>query len=125
MRSVLVTLAAVAAPVIVSAAVVPLRGDISQATAALGLAVVVSLVAAIGTRVTAAVAAVSAALCFDFFFTRPYGSFSISSTQDIERTRYCWSERLSSGSCRREIASTEDALRRPARISAAFRPSPS
>jgi hypothetical protein len=86
MRALVVTAAAVAAPVAISAAVLPFRGDVPQATVALGLAVVVSLVAAVGTRITAAIAAVSAALCFDFFFTRPYGSFTISSIQDIETT---------------------------------------
>jgi hypothetical protein len=85
-RAVVVTAAAVAAQLAVSALFLPFRGDVPQATVALGLAVVVSLVASIGTRITAAVGAVSAALCFDFFFTRPYGSLTISSIQDIETT---------------------------------------
>jgi hypothetical protein len=84
MRTLLVTIAAVVVPVGVAAGLVPVRGNISAATAALALAIVVSLVAAFGTRVTGVIAAVSAALSFDFFFTRPYGSLSISTAQEIE-----------------------------------------
>ena len=83
-RSLLITGAAVVVPIAVAAALVPFRADIPQATVALGLAVVVSLVAALGTRVTAAIAAIIAAGCFDFFFTKPYGAVSISSAGDIE-----------------------------------------
>ncbi len=75
---------AVVVPIAVSLAVLPFRGNVAPATVALGLAIVVSLVAAIGTRTTAVVAAVSAALCFDILFTKPYGSFSISSAPDVE-----------------------------------------
>ena len=51
------------------------------------MAVAVSLIAALGTRLAAVVAAVAAALSFDFFFTQPYGSLSISSAPEIE-TRF-------------------------------------
>ncbi|MHB8537043.1 MAG: DUF4118 domain-containing protein [Candidatus Dormibacteria bacterium] len=71
------------APVVVTLAIVPIRSDIPNATVALGLAVIVSLLAAMGTRITAAIAAVSAAVCFDVFFTEPYGSLSISRIQDV------------------------------------------
>jgi hypothetical protein len=84
MRPVLLVVGAIAVPVAVSLAVVPFRGNVSAATVALGLAIVVSLVAAVGTRITAIIAAVSAALCFDILFTRPYGSFSISNAADVE-----------------------------------------
>jgi hypothetical protein len=84
MRPVLLVVAAIAVPVAVSLAVVPFRGNVPAATVALGLAIVVSLVAAVGTRMTAVIAAVSAALCFDILFTRPYGSFSISNAADVE-----------------------------------------
>ena len=84
LRPLLVLIAAIAVPVGVAAGLVPFRGNLPPATVALGLAIVVSLVAAIGTRFTACIAAVAAALCFDIFFTKPYGSFSISSAPDIE-----------------------------------------
>jgi hypothetical protein len=75
--------AGVVAPVVVTVGLVPIRSDIPNATVALGLAIVVSLLAAIGTRITAAIAAISAAVCFDVFFTEPYGSLSISRVQDV------------------------------------------
>ena len=86
LRLTLVTAAAVIVPAGVAAALIPLRGDLADATVALGLAIVVSLVAAIGNRATALIAALSAALSFDDFFTKPYGSLTISSAQDIETT---------------------------------------
>jgi K+-sensing histidine kinase KdpD len=81
-----VVVAAVVAPVALTAAILPFREQVPSATVALGLAVLVSLLAAIGTRVTAVIAAVSAALCFDVGFTQPYGSLAISHPQDIETT---------------------------------------
>jgi Domain of unknown function (DUF4118) len=84
LRPLLLVVGAVAVPVAVSVGVVPFRGNVSAATVALGLAIVVSLVAAVGTRVTAVIAAVSAALCFDILFTKPYGSYSISNAADVE-----------------------------------------
>jgi len=86
LRLTVVTAAAVLVPAGVAAALIPLRGDVADATVALGLAIVVSLVAAVGNRLTALIAALSAALAFDDLFTRPYGSLSISSAQDIETT---------------------------------------
>jgi K+-sensing histidine kinase KdpD len=77
---------AAAAPVALAVGLLPLRGQIPSATVALGLAVLVSALAAIGGRMPAAIAAVSAALSFDGFFTRPYGSISISSPGDVETT---------------------------------------
>src|ERR1039457_1985800 len=77
---------AVAAPVALALSLLPLRGQIPSATVALGLAVLVSAVAAIGSRLPAAVAAVSAALSFDGFYTQPYGSVSISNPGDVETT---------------------------------------
>jgi hypothetical protein len=73
-------------PIAVTVGLVPVRNDVPNATVALALAVAVSLLAATGTRLVAAVAAVSAALSFDVSFTRPYGSLSISRAQDIETT---------------------------------------
>jgi len=84
LRPLLLVVGAIAVPVAVSLAIVPFRSNVPAATVALGLAIVVSLVAAVGTRVTAVIAAFSAALCFDILFTEPYGSFSISNAADVE-----------------------------------------
>ena len=85
-RPAAVLVAAVVAPVALTAAILPFRDQVPSATVALALAVLVSLLAAIGTRVTAVIAAVSAALCFDIGFTQPYGSLAIAHPQDIETT---------------------------------------
>ena len=84
LRPLLVPAAAIAVPLAVSAGLLPFRADVSSATEALSLAIAVSLVAAAGTRLAAAVAAVVAAACFDFFFTQPYGSFWISNARELE-----------------------------------------
>jgi hypothetical protein len=81
-----VVVAAVGAPVVLTAALLPFRSQVSTATVALGLAVLVSLLAAIGGRVSALIVAVSAALCLDIGFTQPYGSLAISNPQNIETT---------------------------------------
>src|SRR5580700_10676828 len=83
---IVVLVAAVVAPVALAFALLPFRGQAPDATVALALAVLVSLLAAIGTRITALIAAVSAALCYDVGFTQPYGSLTISHPQDIETT---------------------------------------
>ncbi len=85
-RTVSAVAAAVVAPVALTVAILPFRSQVSTATVALCLAVLVSLLAAVGTRVTAVIAAVSAALCFDIAFTEPFGSLTISHPQDIETT---------------------------------------
>jgi hypothetical protein len=85
-RHLLAVVVAIGAPFGAAAALVALRGDTPNATVALALAVLVSLLAATGTRGTAAVAAVSASLGFDLFHTRPYGSLTITRPQDIETT---------------------------------------
>jgi hypothetical protein len=76
--------AAVVGPPALTAILLPFRSQIPNASVALGLAVLVALLAALGTRVTALVAAVSAAVCFDVGFTQPYGSLTISHPQDVE-----------------------------------------
>jgi Domain of unknown function (DUF4118) len=75
---------AIVVPIAASLAALPFRGNVSAATVALGLAIIVSLIGALGARGTAVVAAVVAALCFDILFTKPYGSFSISNAADVE-----------------------------------------
>jgi hypothetical protein len=75
-----------AAPVAAAVAMVPFRAELPDATVALALAAVVTLVAATTDRGAAAAAGLSAALSFDTFFTLPYGSLTIARTQGIETT---------------------------------------
>ena len=76
-------LAALAAPLAAALLLLPLRGSWSNTNVALLLVVVVVAVAATGTRVAGALAAVSAVVWFDFFFTLPYDRFTIHSSADV------------------------------------------
>ncbi len=67
---------------LVAVALIPLRSHIEQANVALILVVAVVAVAVTGRRVAAALAAVSAAFWFDYFFTVPYYSPRIASGDD-------------------------------------------
>jgi hypothetical protein len=71
-------------PLAVCAALVPFRQSFPNTDAALVLVAAVVAVAANGHRVAGLVAAVSAAVWFDFFLTAPYQRFSITSSEDIE-----------------------------------------
>ncbi|MDT0469376.1 DUF4118 domain-containing protein [Streptomyces gibsoniae] len=82
-RDRLVLAAGLAAPFLVALALVPLRGRLSHTDAALVLVVVVVAVAALGNRVAGVLAALSAAAWFDFFLTRPYETFAITTSTDI------------------------------------------
>lgn len=73
-------------PVVVAAALVPLRDDMINANVALALMAVVVCVAAAFGRSAGAVAAVSSALAYDFFHTRPYLSLRMTSWNDVETT---------------------------------------
>jgi Domain of unknown function (DUF4118) len=75
--------AALAAPPAVAAALLPVRLTWPNTNVALLLVVVVVAVAAIGNRTAGALAAVSAAAWFDFFFTRPFERFTIRSSADL------------------------------------------
>ncbi|WP_329320503.1 DUF4118 domain-containing protein [Streptomyces sp. NBC_01262] len=75
--------AAVVAPLAVAAVLVPFRGSFSNTNAALVLVVVVVAVAAIGNRLAGALAALSAAVWFDFFLTVPYERFTITRSADV------------------------------------------
>lgn len=59
---------------------------ISGTDAALCLVLVVVAVAAGGDRLGGYLTAISAAAWFDFFFTRPYQTFDITSRDDVETT---------------------------------------
>ena len=75
--------AAIAAPLAAAAILLPWRSSWSNTNVALLLVVVVVAVAAIGNRVAGAVAAVGAAVWFDFFFTVPYDRFTIARPDDL------------------------------------------
>lgn len=72
------------APVLVAMGLVGVRGEFNNANLALILMVVVVVAGAIGGRGAGVVAAVTAALSFDFFLTRPFLSFSIAKADDAE-----------------------------------------
>jgi len=61
----------------------PLRSDWSNTNDALLMVAIVVAVASLGSRLAGAVAAASAFVWFDFFFTRPYLRFTIRSPADI------------------------------------------
>jgi hypothetical protein len=77
---------AVLGPIAVSGILVGFRNQIRSSNAALVLVLVVLAAAILGGRWGGAVSAVVSALCFDFFFTRPYYSLTINHRDDIETT---------------------------------------
>jgi hypothetical protein len=81
-RDRMAVLAALAAPLAVAAVLLPFRASWSNTNVALLLVVIVVGVAAIGNRVAGGLAAVWAAIWFDFFFTLPYYRFTIRSSAD-------------------------------------------
>ncbi|WP_155357767.1 DUF4118 domain-containing protein [Acrocarpospora macrocephala] len=84
-RDTVAVAAAVLAPLLAAALLVPLReGFISNANIALIMVVVVVAVAAVGSRVAGALAAISAAIWFDFLFTHPYNEFAILKPGDLQ-----------------------------------------
>jgi K+-sensing histidine kinase KdpD len=66
-----------------AAVLIPVRGSVPNASAALALVLVV---AAAGRRLAGITAAVSAAVWFDFFLTVPYERFTITRRADVETT---------------------------------------
>lgn len=78
--------AAVALPLAVSGILTIARGELFSTNASLALVVTVLAAALVGGRQGGAIAAVVAALCFDFFFTMPYYSFTITRRADVETT---------------------------------------
>jgi K+-sensing histidine kinase KdpD len=85
-RDQLAIVAALAAPLLLTLILVPFRTSLPNTDAALVLILVVVAVAALGYRLAGALAAVSAAVWFDFFLTRPYERFTITRAADIETT---------------------------------------
>jgi hypothetical protein len=80
----LAVVAAVVAPLVLAAVLLPFRTNSSNADVALALVVVVVAVAATGHRISGALAALSAAVWFDFFFTQPYQRFTITKAEDVK-----------------------------------------
>ncbi len=78
--------AALVAPLAVCAALALFRDTIANTDAALVLVLVVVAVAANGYRVAGVLAAVSAAVWFDFLLTAPYETFAITHREDVETT---------------------------------------
>lgn len=85
-RDRLAVIAALAAPLVLTLVLVPFRASFPNTDAALALLLVVVAVAANGDRLAGYLAAVSAAVWFDFFLTRPYEQLSITRRADIETT---------------------------------------
>jgi K+-sensing histidine kinase KdpD len=81
-----IVLAGLVLPCAVSAVLVPFRSSFPNTDAALVLVVVIVAVAANGHRPAGLVAAVSTAVWFDFFLTRPYERLTITGRTDIETT---------------------------------------
>lgn len=76
--------AGAALSLVLAALLVPVRGHVSTAVAALMLVLPVVVGAVVGGRAAGATSAVVATMCFDFFFTVPYGSLKMSSGNDVE-----------------------------------------
>jgi hypothetical protein len=85
-REVIGLVTGVLGAVVLACALVAVRGEIINANAALALVVPVLLGAVIGGRWAAFASADVAAISYDFFFTRPYGSLTIESHNDVETT---------------------------------------
>jgi hypothetical protein len=110
-------------PIGVAAALVPLRDHMLNANVALVLVLTVVLAAVGGGRTAGVVAAVSAALAFDFFHTQPYLNLTIDTGDDVETTLLLLAVGLAVGqlaSLRRHPArdreSTSDEIRRIHRV---------
>jgi K+-sensing histidine kinase KdpD len=82
----LAVVAGLLAPLALSAVLVPFRTSFPNTDAALALVLVIVAVAAVGNRLAGLLAAVSAAVWFDFFLTQPFERFTITRHTDIETT---------------------------------------
>ena len=81
--------AAVVVPLALAAILLPWRGSWPNTNVALLLVVAVVAVAAAGSRIAGALAAVSAAAWFDFFYTLPYERFTIRHSSTSPRSCCC------------------------------------
>ncbi len=78
-----ILVAAVVVPPTMAVVLIPWRDQLDKADGALFLVVAIVGVASTGRRLAAAVAALTAALAFDYFLTRPYESFRITNHADF------------------------------------------
>jgi K+-sensing histidine kinase KdpD len=79
---------AIVAPLTLAAILVPFRASFPNTDAALAMLLLVVAVAANGYRLAGILAAVSVAVWFDFFLTRPYERFTIT-RRPTSRPRSC------------------------------------
>ena len=119
---------AVLGPLVISGILVLVRDELYPTNAALVLVLPVLAAAILCGRQGGVVSATVAALCFDFFFTRPDSSFSIDRGEDIETTAVllvvgivvgelvarAWHSRVLASTSRREV----DQVRRVAELAA-------
>jgi hypothetical protein len=77
---------ALLAPLAAAALMIPLRSRVLNTSLALAMVVVVALVVLPGSRLAALIAGLSAGVWFDFFFTKPFESFSIQRSADVQTT---------------------------------------
>jgi hypothetical protein len=77
---------AVLGPLALSGLLLAFRSELFATNASLVLVLSVLSAAIVGGRAGGVVSAVVAALCFDFFFTRPYYSFTMNRHDDVETT---------------------------------------
>lgn len=76
----------VVAPFLAALVLSLFRTNLANAAGALALVATIVAVASAGSRAAGAAATVSSSAFFDFFLTRPYEAFSITSRNDIETT---------------------------------------
>jgi K+-sensing histidine kinase KdpD len=79
-------LGAVLFPLALSLVLVPFRTHFANSHVALGMVLVIVVVATFGNRAAGWAGAVSTAICFDVFFTRPYGRLDITRRTDVITT---------------------------------------
>jgi K+-sensing histidine kinase KdpD len=77
---------ALVAPLAITLALVPFRDNFANTDAALILVLVIVAVASTGNRVAGVLAALSSAVWFDVFLTRPYERLTITDRTDLETT---------------------------------------
>jgi K+-sensing histidine kinase KdpD len=79
-------LGALVGPLAIALVLVPFRDSFANTDAALILVLAIVAVAATGHRVAGVLGALSAAVWFDIFLTRPYGRLTITDRADLETT---------------------------------------
>ena len=85
-RAWLIAGTALFAPLVLCAALVPVRDSFATTAAALVLVALIAAIAILGNRPAGVVAAASSSIWFDFFLTRPYERLAISHRDDLETT---------------------------------------